>query len=243
MGLNNLHQRIVLIRHSPALYDDRIITFLKQNGVQPQVVHPYLGEQLGEVDSSVVATVVYGGPFNVFEEEKHPFLYTENKWIEDCLKRDIPLLGICQGAQSIAHVLGAHAGPLPGREYEFGYYEISATEAGREYFPERLVVTQSHFHEFHLPEGAELLASSEQFGQQAMKYGDQCFAFQFHAEATPEMFRGWQQNFTSRYGKPGVQPLEEQNAMMEKYDRAQHDWFMQFQASFFAGPLRQLQEA
>ena len=47
-----------------------------------------------------------GGPFNVFDEAKHPFLHDENRWIEQCLKTGVPLLGICQGAQSIARVLG-----------------------------------------------------------------------------------------------------------------------------------------
>jgi len=232
--------RIVLIRHESNPDDDRIVTFLRNKGIEPQIVRPYLGEDLGHVDSSVAASVIYGGKFNVFEEEKYNFLYAENNWIEDCIKRDIPLLGICQGAQSIAHVLGAYAGPLPGNEHEFGYYKITATEAGKAFFPDELVVAESHYHEFQVPDGGELLASSELFAQQALRYGNYTFAFQFHAEVTPVGFRRWQQNNRHRYGMTGAQTREQQNDLMDKHDPIQHQWFMQFQERFFAQAIDEL---
>jgi GMP synthase (glutamine-hydrolysing) len=225
--------RIVLIRHNIEPEDDRIVTFLQNNGIEPEIVRPFLGEQLGNIDSSVRASVIYGGPYNVNEEERHNFLYSENYWIEGCLKLDIPLIGICQGAQSIAHVLGAYTGPLSSNECEFGYYQINATEAGKAYLPDNLVVAESHFHEFQLPEGGELLASSDLFGQQAMKYGNNTFAFQFHPEVTPNGFKRWQKLNYSHYSMPGAQTIKEQNVLMEKHDPIQHQWFMKFQAKFF----------
>ena len=179
----------------------------------------------------------------LFDEAKHKFLYGENDWIEGCIKRDIPLLGICQGAQSIAHVLGAYAGPLPGNEHEFGYYQITATEAGKNYFPDQMVVAESHFHEFQIPDGGELLAYSDLFGQQAMKYGNNTFAFQFHAEVTPVGFSIWQQRNIDMYGMPGAQTFEQQNILMDKYDPVQHQWFMQFQETFFAAAVMELSAA
>ena len=96
------------------------------------------GEALGKVDGSVAASVVYGGPFNVFEEDRHAFLSDENRWIEVCISKGVPLLGICQGAQSIARVLGAHVGPKTDGTHEFGYYEIEATPEGLGMFPPKL---------------------------------------------------------------------------------------------------------
>jgi len=235
--------RIVLIRHESDHDDDRIVTFLRNKGIEPQILRPFLGDDLGKVDSSVVASVIYGGSFNAFDEENYKFLYAENDWIEGCIKQDIPLLGICQGAQSIAHVLGAYAGPLPGNEHEFGYYPITATEAGKNYFPDQMVVAESHFHEFQIPAGGELLAYSDLFGQQAMKYGNNTFAFQFHAEVTPIGFSIWQQRNIDMYGMPGAQTFEEQNTLMDKYDPIQHQWFMQFQETFFASAVNELSTA
>jgi GMP synthase (glutamine-hydrolysing) len=136
--------RVVLVRHGDDPDDDRVVTYFRFHGIEPEICKPFKGERLGEVDSSVIGSVLYGGPFNVFEEDRHPFLHAENRWIEQCIARNVPLLGICQGGQSIARVLGAAVGPKPGEPHEFGYYEIRATESGRAYLPERLVVAESH---------------------------------------------------------------------------------------------------
>ena len=100
----------------------------------------------------MVASVIYGGSFNAFDEDKHKLLYAENAWIEGCLKRDIRYL---ESARVPSHA--------------------------------------------HVPDGAELLASSGLFGQQAMKYGNSTFAFQFHAEVTPTGFRRWQARHTENF--------------------------------------------
>jgi len=73
------------------------------------------------------------------------------------MARNILLLGICQGAQSICHVLGAAVGPKPGTPHEFGYYPIYPTEAGTEILPSQLYVAQSHYHGFEIPAGAEVV--------------------------------------------------------------------------------------
>ncbi len=220
--------RIVLIRHGDDPDDDRVVTYFRSKGLEPEIRKPFKREGLGEVDASVIGSVIYGGPFNVFEEEKHKFLYDENRWIEQCIKRDVPLLGICQGGQSIAHVLGAPVGPKPSEPHEFGYYEIKPTEKGRAYFPETLTVAQAHFHEFQIPRGADNLASSVLFQQQAFKYGAQTFGFQFHAEVTPRCFRRWQDNAWAAFGKPGAQTRAQQDELMARHDHQQHVWFMSF---------------
>lgn len=229
--------RIVLIRHGDDPDDDRVVTYFRSKGLEPEIRKPFKGEELGDVDSSVIGSVIYGGPFNVFEEEKHTFLYEENRWIEQCIKHGVPLLGICQGGQSIAHVLGAPVGPKPSEPHEFGYYKIKPTEKGRAYFPDSLIVAQAHFHEFQIPQGADKLAGSDLFHQQAFKYGPQTFAFQFHAEVTPRCFRRWQENDWAAFGKPGAQTRAEQDALMARHDRRQHVWFMGFLDKLFGSAV------
>jgi GMP synthase (glutamine-hydrolysing) len=233
-----LTARIVLIRHGDEPEDDRVASYFRAQGFTPEVRKPFKGDKLGEVDSSVVASVVFGGPFSVFEEEKHPFLHDENRWIEQCMKRDVPLLGICQGAQSIARVLGAAVGPKPGEPQEFGYYEIMPTTAGRDVFPDSLHVCEAHFHEFQIPAGAKRLASSQMFLNQAFRYGAGTYAFQFHAEVTIEGFRRWQRSEWAGFGRPGVQPRAEQDELMARHDAHQHQWFMGFLERFFGPRLR-----
>jgi len=147
----------------------------------------------------------------------------------------VPLLGICQGAQQIARVLGAEVGPKAGEPTEFGYYEIEATAAGRDVFPTSLVVAQSHFHEFQIPPGSEHLAKSKAFSNQAFRHGKNVYGFQFHAEVTPEGFRRWQDAPWARYGKPGAQSRADQDQLMATHDTAQQNWFMGFLDRLFGG--------
>ncbi|RWI31430.1 MAG: glutamine amidotransferase [Mesorhizobium sp.] len=224
--------RVVLVRHEDGPEDDRVVAFFRAHGVLPQTIRPFLGERLDDVDASVVGSVIFGGKFNVFDDHKYPFLRHEKEWAEQCLKQNVPLLGICLGAQVMATVLGAKVGPLPGDPGEFGYYEIVATEAGKAYFPERLYVAESHYHQFEIPAGADHLAKSELFEHQAFRYGEKAFGLQFHPEASPSVFRRWQQD-PGKFVRPGAQDRAEQDRLMNIHDPTQHAWFMGFQERFF----------
>ena len=228
-------ERVILVRHEDDPEDDRVSAWLARNGVASEVVRPYRGEALPEVDASVLGSVVYGGKFNVFEEDQHPFLHDENRWVEGCLKAEVPLLGICQGAQTMAHVMGAKCGPLQPEVHEFGYYEVMPTEVGRDLFPEGLHVVQGHFHGFEIPAGAERLAMSEAFPNQAMRAGRNAWAFQFHAEVTEPGFRRWQNAPWAKFGAPGAQTRAQQDALLPRHDPVMGTWFDAFLDRMFSG--------
>lgn len=225
--------KIVLVRHGDDPPDDRVVTFAHQNGFEPVFYRPFKGDRLPEPGPEVAGSVVYGGPFNVFEEDRHPFLHDEAAWIRACMAGGIPLLGICQGAQQIARVLGAQVGPYDQPVHEFGYYPISPTPEGRAFLPETIHMTQAHFHTFAIPEGAVRLASSPLYPNQAFRFGDRTYGVQFHPECTIEGFRRWQEGKWAPYGKPGAQTRAEQDALMMEADAAQADWFYDFLAKLF----------
>lgn len=93
--------RIVLIRHTDEPDDDRAVSFLRQLSCELETVKLFKGDALGEAEDSVAASIVYGGPFNTFEENRHAFLNDENRWIEQYLTKEVPILCICQAAQSM----------------------------------------------------------------------------------------------------------------------------------------------
>lgn len=223
---------VVLVRHGDDPPDDRVHNFVVTNGFEPVIRKPFAGDLLGEPDETLAGSVVYGGKYNVFDTDLHPFLLEEYRWIEACLKADVPLLGICQGAQQIAYHLGAKVGPGPGTPHEFGYYTVYPDDTAADFLPGPLVVTQSHFHMFGIPEGAERLAFSDLFANQAFRYGDKVYGLQFHAEVTIEGFRRWQ-NASAYYGKTGAQSREEQDRLMMAHDAAQAEWFYGFLAKLF----------
>ncbi len=226
-------KRVVVIRHGDDPPDDRVHTYLTQNGFDPEIRRPFSGESLGEPDGFLAGTVLHGGPYNAFATSEHPFLNEEYRWIDACLKADVPMLGISQGAQQIALHLGADVGPAPGESHEFGYYKVEPTEAGEAFLPEATWFTQAHYHTFGIPDGAKHLARSEAFENQAFSYGTKVWSLQFHAEVTIEGFRRWQNADWAAYGKPGAQTREEQDRMMAKHDARQAEWFYGFLGSVF----------
>jgi GMP synthase (glutamine-hydrolysing) len=224
---------LVLVRHGDDPPDDRVVTFAVQAGFNPVLVRPFRGDRLGLPGASVAGSVIYGGPFSVFEEDRHPFLHDEAAWIRACMAQGIPLLGICQGAQQIARVLGAHVGPPASGVHEFGYYPISPTPEGRDFLPQTLHMTQAHFHTFDIPQGAVRLAGSPLYPNQAFRHGEKTYGVQFHPECTIEGFRRWQATPWAAYGKPGAQTREEQDRLMAEHDAAQAEWFYGFLARLF----------
>jgi GMP synthase (glutamine-hydrolysing) len=221
-------KRVVLVRHGDDPPDDRVHTWLATNGFEPQVLRPCSGDRLGEPDDDIAGTVLYGGPYNVYETDRHAFLNEEYRWIAACLERRIPMLGICQGAQQIAWHLGAKVGEADHGLHEFGYYEIAPTAHGGGFLDGPLTVCQSHFHTFETPHGAVCLAGSAAFPNQAFRYGDRVFGLQFHAEVTIEGFRRWQAGPFAHFGKPGAQTRDEQDRLMIAHDRPMADWFYGF---------------
>jgi GMP synthase (glutamine-hydrolysing) len=141
-------------------------------------------------DSTIL--VVLGGPIGAYETEQYPFLRDELRLIETHLHHGIPTLGICLGAQLIARALGADV--YPGQQKELGWAKIKlsslAAESAVRHF-ENVPVLHWHGDTFDLPTGAELLASTELFPNQAFSVGRNVLAFQFHPELSPMTFERW----------------------------------------------------
>ncbi|MEY4762101.1 MAG: hypothetical protein RLZZ200_1957 [Pseudomonadota bacterium] len=138
--------------------------------------------------------IVLGGPMNVDEQHRHPHLRTELRAIEAALKQNKPVLGICLGAQLLAHVLGA---PVVRHEQpEIGWYELETTDAGRDdavtgSLGERAPVFQWHGRTYGLPTDAVQLARTASCEQQAFRFGESAYGFQFHLEADEKMIERW----------------------------------------------------
>jgi GMP synthase (glutamine-hydrolysing) len=224
-------KRIVLVRHSEEPGDDHVQTTLEANGHAITTAMPFKGERI-DLDA-VEGAVIYGGPFNVFDTDEHPFLNDEAALIEHCLANDLPLLGICQGAQQIAWHLGADVGPVESGIREFGYFEITPTPEAGDFLDRPLFLPQNHFHTFALPAGAVHLASSEIFPNQAFRIGDKTYGLQFHAEQGPVGFRRWQERLGAPYGTLGAQDRDEQDRLMAEHHAAQLAWFSGFVTRLF----------
>jgi len=136
-------------------------------------------------------TIILGGPIGVYETEGYPFLQQEIVLLKVRLEKNLPTLGICLGAQLIAHALGAKV--YAGHSKEIGWSKLTlpATENNPLQALENIEVLHWHGDTFDLPEQAELLASSNLYPNQAFRLGSNILALQFHAEAASESLEKW----------------------------------------------------
>lgn len=150
--------------------------------------HLYRGDQLPAA-MDFQRLVVMGGPMNIYEHERYPWLVEEKRFIGRAIEAGKTVIGICLGAQLIADVLGARV--YPGPEKEIGWFPIRLTGEGVRSglfagLPERFTVFHWHGDTFTLPEGAMRLAESDACANQAFLYDDRVLGLQFHLESTPQ---------------------------------------------------------
>lgn len=223
--------RVILVQHGVDRDDNRVAAHLSRSGYEVDIRRPFQGDVLPEND--IAGAVIFGGMYNAYDTAEHEFLRREYAFIDRCLKADIPLLGICQGAQMIAHHHGAHVGPPSTNVHEFGWYQLTPTAEAGDFMPEPIHVLQSHWHGFDLPSGAVRLASSALYPNQAFRMGDRVYGFQFHAEVTGDGFREMQERGAHRYALPGVQSRADQDTALAIHGDAQEKWFAGFLRGFF----------
>lgn len=140
--------------------------------------------------------VILGGPMNMDQEADFPHLKHEINLVNEALKKDIPVLGICLGAQIIAKALGARV--KKNTEKEIGWYDISLSKDGQqdkafEHFAKTEKIFQWHGDTFEIPRGATHLASSPTCQNQAFRYAKKIIAMQFHLEVDEAMILRWLQ--------------------------------------------------
>ena len=139
-------------------------------------IHPYNNPP--ETISSFKAVILSGSPFSVRSEDPpHPDL--------SAIKGKIPLLGVCYGAQYLAHFFGGKVSPSDTREY--GRAHLSVVDPSTSFFKDVSQDSQvwmSHADTIlNLPDGAELLASTEDVQNAAFRIKDEeTYAIQFHPE-------------------------------------------------------------
>ena len=182
---------IIRHHHNQTELQDVVTTHLTHLGFDVRHRYPFDGDLLSPEPEHITPTVVLGGSQCVTDIEQHQYLEQELQWIKTCLLENVPILGICLGAQLMAHALGARVSAREPEETEFGFYTVTPTEEGKDWLAKPTVFMQAHFQEFSLPEGAVCLASSERFKQQAFRYGHRALAIQFHPEVTSLIHKDW----------------------------------------------------
>lgn len=128
-----------------------------------------------------------------------PWLARERGALDRALEHDVPVLGICFGAQHLARALGGTVVRAP--RPEIGWLDVET------YVPAQVPPgpwLQWHRDAFTVPPGADLLARSP-VGPQAFRAGPH-LGVQFHPEVTPDVVAGWVASDPASLQRAGTTP-------------------------------------
>ena len=185
--------RVVVLQHLACEHPGIWRGFLDEDGAEVATAELDEGDAIPSL-ATADALLVFGGPMNVDEHARFPWLVPETAAIRQAVLGGLPVLGVCLGAQLLARALGAPVtrNPVP----EVGLLDIELTDAGASDplfagWPRSAPVVQWHSDTFALPAGATLLASSPACLNQAFRYGECAYGLQFHPEVTADMVAEW----------------------------------------------------
>jgi GMP synthase (glutamine-hydrolysing) len=140
------------------------------------------------------AVMVFGGSQHPDQDERFGWLRREEEFLQDVIAAELPVLGVCLGAQMLARAAGASVGRAS--RPEIGWHAVSLTPAGTRdpvlgVLPARPTMFQWHHYAFGLAPGATALADSDA-GLQAFRLDARpAWGIQFHAEVTSAMLAAW----------------------------------------------------
>jgi GMP synthase (glutamine-hydrolysing) len=155
------------------------------------------------------------------------WLADELAFLREAIALDVPVFGICFGAQALARALGGTV--RPAEQPEVGWFTIDTrvhgTDAG--------VISPGPWLEWHFdtltpPEGAQILARSPT-GIQAYQHG-RAFGVQFHPEVSPDILASWIAGSTQQLEELGVDAVGFQRETERRATQARlaaHDLFDQ----------------
>lgn len=187
--------RVTVFQHLSCEHPGIFREFLRRDGAEVETVELDAGDRIPSLDGTD-ALLVFGGPMNVDEEDRYPWLVPETAAIRAAALGGMPILGVCLGGQLLAKALGARVTKNP--EPEVGLLDVELTEAGAvdplfAGWPRRAAVVQWHSDTFAIPDGGVRLAASPACSNQAFRYGSCGYGLQFHPEVTADMVAQWRE--------------------------------------------------
>ncbi len=183
---------VIILQHEVEGLPGTVGRVLQAEGIRYVVRRVRAGEPVptsAELLSSS-GLVLLGGGMNTDDDDKYPWLADEHRILHEAVERDVPVLGICLGAQQLAAATG---GRVYHRESpERGWMPIDVTDDDELFagLPRRFSTLQSHADSFEAPSEAVLFARRNG-DQQAFRVGRRAWGVQFHPEVDDELIEEW----------------------------------------------------
>lgn len=202
---------IIVFQHFAAGAPGRIgVTFrdhaikldIRRLDLPKSVRNPHIPPDFDNVDG----VISLGGPQNV--GDPLPWMDAEMEFIRQAHMRQLPVVGVCLGAQLIATALGGKVAPLPRPEWGFpvvSQLPVANTDTILAGIPWHTRQFQAHaWGVQELPPGATLLQTSEACKVQSFRAGIRTYAFQYHFECDREMVTTYASGSGAELGAAGL---------------------------------------
>ena len=134
--------------------------------------------------------VSLGSGWSTYWPDVAELVVAEQGLMAAAIAAEVPVLGLCFGAQQMATVLGGKV--TKAQSHEIGWFSVEMTAESAGIVPSGLLDgpwMQWHYDRFTVPTTAVCLAESP-VGPQAFVAG-RCLGLQFHPEATEQVVAGW----------------------------------------------------
>ncbi len=218
---------VLIIVHQAHSNPGHVGQWFVRNGHAIDLRRHYDGERLPETLADHCGAVIFGGPQSA--NDKTEFIRREIDWLDIPLRERKPFLGICLGAQMLAHHLGGKVDHCSHGTVEIGYHHVRPTEVGKNLGPLPERVYQWHREGFEVPTGGQLLATSDgYYPNQAFSYGPAAVGLQFHPEITFSQVNRWSGSNPYLLLMRGARPRREHiDTHLMEAPRV-HEWLDQF---------------
>jgi GMP synthase (glutamine-hydrolysing) len=174
-------KKLLIVLHEEQTSGGSTLAWANSRNISLEMWHAFREPKVPEI-SADMGVLICGGSMDTYEDDKHPWLKIEKKFIAELVQHKIKTFGICLGCQLLAESLGSRVFKND-KGWEIGFHPLKDARG------EMVPVFQWHQFTYTLPLNAELVMRGDFCAHQAFKMGQHIFGTQFHPESTEEWIK------------------------------------------------------
>jgi len=218
---------ILFVLHESFESPGAILAWANQHQHRVTLIRTYLGDAVPQSAAGVDFLVIMGGPQSpatTKDECAHFDAEAEIALIKSAIEHKCLILGVCLGAQLLAEAYGAAFEHSPHKE--IGVFPITLTEAAKSdpifsQFPHTFLMGHWHGDMPGVPQGAEILATSEGCPRQIIRFDHNVYGFQCHFEFTPQVIEDMIEHSEAELAAADQNPYIQNAETLRQHDYAE----------------------